>query len=115
MVALGARGVRSAHLLAVDVVFTMAKSMTWQRSEDPRPLMVRPMFVIPASFALAGVAGLAAERLAPENVADFVTVCVVWIALYPIPRLKPRIPWWNHWLQGVVVLFAFWLMTRGSR
>jgi len=84
-------------------------------SSPDRPLMSRPAFVIPASFALAGVAGLAAERLAPPDVADLVAVCVIWAALYPIPRLKPRIPWWNHWLQGVVILFAFWLMTRGGK
>lgn len=83
-------------------------------SPQRRPLMSRPAFVIPATFALAGVAGLVAEHLAPPNVADLVTVCAVWVALYPIPRLKPRIPWWNHWLQGVVILFAFWLMTRGQ-
>lgn len=112
--------------------------MTWQPSDatppGPRPrrredagadvatpattarrLTSRPAFVIPASFALAGAVGLIAERLAPPNVADLVAVCVIWAALYPIPRLKPRIPWWNHWLQGIVIVFAFWLMTRGSK
>lgn len=82
---------------------------------QPRGLMSRPMFVIPASFALAGVAGLAAQRLAPPDYADFAAVCAIWVALYPIPRLKPRIPWWNHWLQGVFILFGFWLITRGSK
>lgn len=86
-----------------------------QVTSPPRGLMSRPMFVIPATFALAGVAGLAAQHLAPPDYADFAAVCAIWVALYPIPRLKPRIPWWNHWLQGVVIIFAFWLMTRGPK
>jgi hypothetical protein len=80
-----------------------------------RGLMSRPAFVIPASFALAAVAGLTAERLAPPDVADLAAVCAVWVALYPISRLKPRIPWWNHWLQGIVIVFVFWLVTRASK
>jgi len=80
-----------------------------------RRLISRPAFVIPASFALAAVAGFTAEHLAPPNIADLVAVCAVWVALYPIPRLKPKIPWWNHWLQGAFILFGFWLMTRSSR
>jgi hypothetical protein len=97
----------------------MAESSIGGRDDDeaglitPAPpahgLMSRPAFVIPASFALAAVAGLTAERLAPSNIAD---LGAVWAALYPIPRLKPGIPWWNHWLQGVVIVFVFWLMTR---
>lgn len=78
-------------------------------------MMHRPAFVIPASLGLAGIAGILAERLAPPNLADLVAISVIWICQYPIPRLKPNIPWWNHWLQGVVILFAFWLMTHAAK
>jgi hypothetical protein len=80
-----------------------------------RRLMSLPAFVIPASFALAALAGYTAHRLAPSNVADLAALCAAWVAFYPIPRLKPRIPWWNHWLQGIFILLGFWLVTRSSR
>ena len=81
---------------------------------SPRPLMSRPTFVFPLSFGVAGAAALLAERLSPPRYADLVAVCVAWIAFYPIPRLKPTIPWWLHWVQGVFIVFGFWLVTHGS-
>jgi len=81
-------------------------------SVNPRPLMSRPAFVIPLSFAMAAVAALLAERLAPPRLADLAAVCAAWIAFYPIPRLKPKIPWWWPWVQGVFIVLGFWLVTR---
>ena len=84
------------------------------QNSSPRPLMSRPTFVIPASFALAFVAGSAAQRLAPPKYADLAALCAAWVAFYPIPRLKPRIPWWWHWVQGVFILLGFWFVTQHS-
>lgn len=75
----------------------------------------RPAIVIPASLTAATVAGLIAQRLAPAGMGDAAALCAAWIALYPIPRLKPTIPWWMHWAQGVGILLGFWLVTRAPR
>jgi hypothetical protein len=72
----------------------------------------RPAVVIPASLALALAAALSTEHLAPTRLADAVAICVAWGALYPISRLKPSIPWWMHWVQGMVIFLGFWLATH---
>jgi hypothetical protein len=76
------------------------------------PLMSRPRFVIPLSFGMAAVAGFIAQRLAPVGYGDLAAMCAAWIAFYPIPRLKPKIPWWMHWVQGAFILLGAWLVTR---
>ena len=88
--------------------------MTWQRSEDVRPLMARPGLVFPLSFGMAFIGALLAERFVPPQYADLSAICLAWAAFYPIPRLKPKIPWWWHWMQGAVIVFAFWFVTHRS-
>jgi hypothetical protein len=72
----------------------------------------RPAIVIPASFVAAFLAGFAAQRIAPEGWKDLAAIVAVWIAFYPIPRLKPKIPWWWHWVQGVFILLGAWFVLH---
>lgn len=72
----------------------------------------RPAIVIPASFAAAFLVGFLAQRLAPPGWKDLAVLVAAWAALYPIPRLKPKIPWWWHWMQGVFILLGAWLVLR---
>ena len=67
-----------------------------------------PAVVIPATLAVATFAALTAERRG----GDLGAFVVAWIALYPIPRLNPRIPWWLHWVEGAFILLGSWLVTR---
>jgi hypothetical protein len=74
----------------------------------------RPLFVIPASLTASFVAGLLAQRVAPAGWGDAAAMCAAWAALYPIPRLIPKIPWWWHWMQGVFIMLGFWFVTRST-
>ena len=64
---------------------------------------------------MAAIGALIAQRLAPQQYADLAAVCAAWIAFYPIPRLKPKIPRWWHWMQGVFIVLGFWYVTRAFR
>ena len=72
----------------------------------------RPAIVIPASLAAAFLVGLVAQRVAAEGWKDLAALAAAWVALYPIPRLKPKIPWWWHWMQGTFILLGAWLVLR---
>jgi hypothetical protein len=52
---------------------------------------------------------LIVQRIVPPPATCFALMCAVWIAFYPVARLKRTEPWWAHWARGVVILFAFLL------
>ena len=72
----------------------------------------RPAIVVPASLTAAFVVALVVQRLAPTGWNDLAAIAAAWAALYPIPRLKPDIPGWWHWVQGIFVVLGAWLVLR---
>ncbi len=74
----------------------------------------RPAYVIPASLTAALIAGFLAQHVAPEGWKDAAGLSAAWVALYPIPRLRPKIPWWWHWMQGAFIMLGFWIVTRST-
>jgi hypothetical protein len=70
--------------------------------------------VIPASLGAAFVVGLLAQRLAPAGWKEATALGAAWVALYPIPRLKPKIPWWWHWVQGLFIMLGALMVLRAS-
>ena len=70
------------------------------------------VLVVIGSFALAGALGWGAQSAVPAQWKDLAMFCGVWCGLYPIPCINRRIPWWWHWMQGVVVLIGFLAAMR---
>jgi hypothetical protein len=77
-----------------------------------RGTLKQRVLVVIGSFTLAAVAGLSVQEIVPDRGRDISMLCAVWVALYPIPCLNRRIPWWQHWLQGLLILIAFLAVTR---
>jgi hypothetical protein len=75
----------------------------------------RRLHVVILCFALASVAALIVQRVVPPPATDVALMCAVWIAFYPVARLKRSEPWWAHWARGLVILFAFLLAQRHFR
>jgi uncharacterized membrane protein YccC len=72
----------------------------------------RRLHVVILCFALASVVALIVQRVVPPPATDVALVCGVWIAFYPVARLKRSEPWWAHGARGIVILFAFLLAQK---
>ena len=75
----------------------------------------RRLHVVILCLSIATAVALIVQRVVPAPATDLALMCAVWIAFYPVARLKRSEPWWAHWARGIVILFAFLLAQRYFR
>ena len=68
--------------------------------------------VVAATLVGAFVIVTLTRRFVPFLDSDLASLCVGWIAVYPITLLNRRYPWWMHWVNGIFVVAGFWLVSR---